>query len=83
MQGTPLQARHGERTNVSGSTGAAGATNKTNEVSQELNSKPTAAGNTSCDEQAGYFISSCNKSAAHDLVGDMDNLGISLKFKPG
>lgn len=60
----PLLARHAGGTKVSGIAGAPGTAGKMNELSQEDQSKPMAAGNTRCDEQAarrGHFVSSCTK----------------------
>lgn len=92
MWGRRLPARHSEGTKVSGSAGAPGATSKTHGLSRELNSKPTAAGNARCDEQAagkGYFIflthqeHSTQPNVTNTPIDDMGNLNISLKFKPG
>lgn len=80
----PLLARHSVGTKVSGSAGAPGTTGKMNELSQEAQSKPVAAGNAWCNEkripgEETLFI----RHQTTALGGDMDNLSISLKFKPG
>lgn len=90
MRDRAVLARHGMGTKFLGS---AGATGKMNGLSQELNSKPTAAGKSCCDEQAvgrqGCFVFPYTKSRAHKpawlitLVNAMDNLRISLEFKTG
>lgn len=65
---------------VSGSAGAPGTTGKMNELPQEAQSKPMAAGNAWCDEQAAWERGFCFLNQATALVGDMDKLSTSLKF---